>query len=350
MPTRPIRLLHLFLLLLSSSLLSQTDYRIIGLQGQVQDSISADFFVQGIEDRRSFQSNFGIVNRGSNRSKKRALMPKVGFFDQVKQLMNGWISPKQGAQPVVAQVEELYIWENLQLRAGEGGLRLKVAFLEPESGEETPVTVEMFGEKTRVPEGHAPRLEKAFFKSLQHFAAGQPAVSREAAVPTARQGAVLAAASFLDLWAGRLQPVQARLEPCSVAGLHRYKLQTEGCRAYYALVREGEWFIKANTYFGKGQHYSKVLEKGRYLFLIDERPSSLLVELGLSKTKNPLGVVIDMQTGVPKIVDDAFMQQLMAPYPDLQQQYLFDRIQEYPVQLNRVRNVIAEVNRREENS
>lgn len=61
-----------------------------------------------------------------------------------------------------------------------------------------------------------------------------------------------------------------------------------------------------------------------------------------------VGIVIDMDTGLPQIVNDELMAQLMAPYPELREKYLFKDILKFPFQLTRVQNVIAEINRREQ--
>ena len=206
-----------------------------------------------------------------------------------------------------------------------------------------------------VSEGHAPRLEAAFFECLQRYrewrTAEKPTSPKLAANHNTDGWA--SAGSFLDLWNGELEPAgNIRLKKVGRADVARFKIRSSRSRSYYAVAKGDEWFIKANNYFGKGDYYVQVLEKGRYIFLIDERPAEGWKRLRSEQKAEGqrVGILIDMETGVPQIINDELLQALMAPYPDLQDRYVFKDILRYPFQLNRVRNVIAEINRREENS
>lgn len=346
-------LFSFILLLLSPAVTAQTSYRVIGAVHHIEKAVTSDFFINKLEDRRAFRANLGIVNRGKDHSEKRALIPEVGFWEEIKLRMNSWTAPAPQSSPVTVQVEELYLWENRSRQSGEGHVQLRVRFLE--NGRSTPVEVEILGKEMLVSEGHGPRIEKAFFQCLQRYselrqAEEQPTADLAAAnFPSGGWGS---AASFLDLWNGDLKPANIRLKKIGRAEVPRFKIRSGRSHSYYAIAKGDNWLIKANTYFGEGDYYVPILEKGRYLFLIDERPREGWQHLSFERGKQGerVGVIIDMETGVPQMADDELLQRLMAPYPDLQDRYLFKEIKKYPFQLNRVRNVIAEINRREENS
>jgi len=341
------------LLLISQAVTAQTGYRVIGAVHHIEEAMSSDFYINKVEDRRAFRANLGIVNRGKDHSEKRALIPEVGFWEEIKLRMNSWTAPAPQSTPVTVQVEELYLWEDRSQQSGEGHVQLRVRFLE--RGRAIPVEVEILGKELLVSEGHGPRLEKAFFQCLQRYSelrqAEEPSPTGLAAAnyPTDGWGS---AASFLDLWEGDLKPANIRLKKVGRADVPRFKIRSGRSHSYYAIAKGDKWLIKVNTYFGEGDYYVPILEKGRYLFLIDERPREGWQRLGFDRGKpgERVGILIDMETGLPQVVDDELLKGLMAPYPDLQDRYLFKDIKKYPFQLNRVRNVIAEINRREENS
>jgi len=341
-------------LLISQTVIAQTSYRVIGAVHHIEEAMSSEFYIKKVEDRRAFSANLGIINRGEDHSEKRALIPEVGFWEEIKLRMNSWTAPAPQPKPVTVQVEELYLWENRSKQSDEGHVQLKVRFVE-QNGQEVPVEIELLGKELLVSEGHAPRLEAAFFECLQRYrewrTAEKPASPKLVANRNTDEWA--SAGSFLDLWNGELEPAgNIRLKKVGRADVPRFRIRSGGSHSYYAIAKGGKWLIKANNYFGEGDYYVPVLEKGRYIFLIDERPAEGWKRLRSEQKAEGrrVGILIDMETGVPQIINDELLQALMAPYPDLQNRYLFKDILRYPFQLNRVRNVIAEINRREENS
>ncbi len=347
--------MFLLISLASQMGLGQNDYRVIGTGDHVKESVSTDFFIHSIEDQRAFRANLGIVNRGVMKDLKRPLIQESDFFNHILKRANSWLRPGDGPEPVVAKILELYLWESQWMNTEKGFIRLQIAFAGSWAQEETVVAVELSGKEIMVFNGHAPRLETAFFRCLQEYNEGRKnAVKNDASAPPARPKAgkadILAAANFLDLWKGGLSRVPGNLR--SKGDLFRYQLTHRGepsIPPYYALVKGGKLFIWAGNYPGSGKYYTRVLEQGRYLFMIDEisiKPESeLKSELGQFVSK--VGIIIDMETGVPQIVDDGLMEELMAPYPALKEKYLFKDILKFPFQLTRVQNVIAEINRLE---
>ena len=345
----------LLLLLFTSGLNAQIpDYRIIGAAHQITASFTADFYLQELVDERSFQSNLGFVNRGEDRSEKRPLIPECGFLDEILQRMNGWIErPDSGAVGVVAKLRRLYLWEHCDL--DRGYVYLEMAFQPQGEREERTVRIRLDGKELLVGRGHAPRLEAALHRSLQAYNELRLTGGTIAGLQDDyeySESRWMGAESFLDLREARFKPLRARPRPLTVEGIPHLHFRNKQHAEHYALVHRGNWFIKASSYFGEDNHYVQVLERGRYLFLIDQPTVSSIfgVPVGNGGGAEKVGILIDMETGLPKVVTDELMQELMEPHPDLQRKFLFKDILRYPIQLNRVRLVIAEINRRAENS
>ena len=141
-------LLLVFILLIScQAALAQTSYRVIGTVHQIEEAMSSNFYISEVKDQRAFTANLGIVNRGEDQEEKRALIPKVGFWEDVKMRMNSWTNPAPQSSPVTVQVEELYLWENRSKQSDEGHVQLKVRFVE-QYGQEVPVETELLGAKS----------------------------------------------------------------------------------------------------------------------------------------------------------------------------------------------------------
>ena len=335
--------------------LGQNDYRVIGAAHEIEASISSDYYIQAIEDQRAFQANLGIVNRGLWNDLKRQLILETGFWDSLLKQMNAWLLPQENAEPIVVKVQELYLWENRGMKAEQGFIRLKLSFAPAGKEVETVVAVELSGKETTVLDGHAKRLEAAFFRCLQQYDEkrkndGEGITSVFSAQDGAGRADILAARNFLNLWKGELFPASGSLRNKGV--LFRYQLYRRGAPAeqpYYALLRKNKLYLWAGNYTGAGEYYTQVLEQGRYLFLIDElfikQGSELAAKLGEATSR--VGILIDMETGAPQIVDDELMEKLMKPYPALVEKYLFKDILKFPFQLTRVQNVIAEINQME---
>jgi len=346
----------LFLLLFASAH-AQTNYRVIGAAQQIKTLINGDFYIQKIEDQRSFQANLGIVNRGTDKVLKRPLIEEEGFFDIMLKRMNHWIKPAEEAIPVTLQIRQLYLWEHLNERDGQGFVRLEAGFLK--EGTEAPlvVEVELSGEQIKVVNGHAPRLEKAFFECLNQYQqqdnllttsqANRPALNPE------DTPYLIGVTNFLDLKQENYEPMPAaaKLRRMDRRELYRYRLKNKKETPYYAILKEGTLYLKANNYPGDGDYFVRVLEKGqRYLFMIDEIYVNEKAhnQLNLPYSRMTVGIIIDMETGVPQIVTDELMEELLGQYPALEGHYIFKDILEQPFQLRRVQKAIADINQIEE--
>lgn len=135
--------------------------------------------------------------------------------------------------------------------------------------------------------------------------------------------------------------------------LYRYKTQNLRDRKseFYAYLDKGDIYIKATNYATSGDYFVKVLEKGRYLFLIDKvninaLSKSLFDDTDKERYQTIIGIVIDSTNGIPQFVTDHYLKKLMEPFPDLVDKYLIVDILDNPFQLERVRRLIAEINRR----
>lgn len=333
---------------------AQVDFRIIGAAQLIDRTFESDFYIASLVDERAFTANLGIVNRGVGQDIKRPLMAEAAFLPGLERQMNAWLLSKEDAVPVEVKLRELYFWEELRDKdwAGTGYVRLRLAFAVP-GEEEREVGVQLSGNQLTVVKGHSPRLEDAFYQCLQRY---QESFSRRhllsastASESPAARGRLLAAANFLDLRQQRYSALPGNLKRYGKSNLHRYRLsdKRQQNRQYaYALIDDGQWFIRATSYPGWGDYYTRVLERGRYLFLIDKlnvHPKSDMAEQGLNGDSQ-VGIIIDMQNGLPHLADDEALKRIMAPYPQLQEQYIFQDLLKYPVQLGRVQEIIAAIN------
>jgi hypothetical protein len=351
------RLLPLLALLLTGcmALQAQVEFRVIGAAQRIDKVMESDFYIAEIRDERNFTANLGIVNRGADCDIKRPLIAESEFFSNLKARMNGWLMHDAEAVPVVLRVKQLYLWEDLrrELEDGEGYIRLHLLFDAP--GKPTQeVAVTLSGDQLTVAKGHSPRMEDAFFRCLQHYQERWEnqdfrEMSQTEAWASDSRG-LQTASNFLDLKQGRTNAFPGKLKRL-MGRLERYRLRNRDQHErhnFYALRAGNELFIRGNAYPGGAHYYTRVLEKGRYLFLIDRVHfpiKSTFVDAGIPSGKT-VGILIDMQTGMPQIVTDELIAEVLKPHPDLKKQYLFQNILDYPVQLDRVRKVIAEVNRR----
>lgn len=348
-------ILFALLVLAAAPIAGQVDFRVIGAAQQIDKIMQSDFYIAEIRDDRDFKANLGIVNRGADFDIKRPLIAEISFFENLKSRLNGWLLHEEKAVPVVLRIKELYLWESLhrEREKGTGYIRLNLAFEAPGKPAQT-IAVTLSGEHLTVAKGHSPRMEDAFFRCLQHYQERWENGRFQAeAKPDnlAAEGAGLkAVANFLDLKKGRHVPFPGKLKRL-LGRQERFKLRNRQQRehhAYYAFIDGNEWFIRGDTYPGGDSYYTRVLEKGRFLFLVDKVRfplKSTFTEQGIPSGKT-VGILIDMKTGLPQIVTDELVAALIEPYPDLKKKYLFQNILEYPVQLERVRKVIAEVNSR----
>jgi hypothetical protein len=192
---------------------SQVDYRVIGTAQYIDASFSSDFYIDKIEDNRSFQANLGIVNRGIDKVVKRALIEETGFWDIVLNRINNWIIPKENARPVTMSIQQLYLWEHLEDFSQKGYIRLQVSFKEANNSETIDVEVELSDKYLEVAKGHAPRLEKAFFESLTRYHQKRMnvvSVSQPTRQYTPDNNAkILGVDNFLDLKKEAYQPLVA---------------------------------------------------------------------------------------------------------------------------------------------
>ncbi len=348
-------ILFSLLILAATSLAGQVDFRVIGAAQQIDKIMKSDFYIAEIRDDRDFKSNLGIVNRGVDFDIKRPLIAEMSFFDNLKSRLNGWLLHEEGAVPIVLRIQELYLWETLyrEREKGAGYIRLDLAFEAPGKPAQT-IAVTLSGEHLTVAKGHSPRMEDAFYRCLQHYQErwenGSFQVAAKVNSPAAPGAGLKAAANFLDLKKGRHLPFPGKLKRL-LGRQERFKLRNQQQRersAFYAFIDGDDWFIRGDAYPGGDSYYTRVLEKGRFLFLTDKVRfplKSAFTEKGIPSGKM-VGILIDMKTGLPQIVTDELIAELIEPYPDLKKKYLFQNILDYPVQLERVRKVVAEVNRR----
>ncbi|MEQ8704328.1 MAG: hypothetical protein RIC19_10435 [Phaeodactylibacter sp.] len=356
---KPKRLLTLLLLLAGYAVpQAQVQFRVIGAAQRIDKIMESGFYIAEIRDERNFTANLGIVNRGLDCDIKRPLIAESDFFSNLKSRMNGWLMHDAEAEPVVLHIRQLYLWEDLrrELDDGEGFIRLDLLFEAP--GKPTQnITVTLSGDQLTVAKGHSPRMEDAFFHCLQRYQerwenSDFREIEEESLADAWSGRGLQTISNFLDLRQGRMNTFPGKLKRVQVIGrLERYRLRNrEQSERYnfYALQEGNELFIRGNAYPGGADYYTRVLEKGRYLFLIDRvhfPMKSTFVDAGIPSGKI-VGILIDMKTGMPQIVTDELIAEVLKPYPDLKKQYLFQNILDYPVQLDRVRKVIAEVNRR----
>ena len=162
-----------------------------------------------------------------------------------------------------------------------------------------------------------------------------------------------AASTFLDLKEKQLRRLRLNLIKVDDPGLHRYRPRDprERKSEYYAYIDNGELFVRATNYVNSGDYFVRVLERGRYLFMIDKINTSslskdLFDELHEKVSNTIIGIVIDAESGVPTFVTDDYLNSLMKPYPDLRDKYMIVDILSNPFQLERVRRFISEINRR----
>ena len=343
------------LILLGVQSHSQTDYRVIGAAHYINASISSDFYIDQIVDQRDFQANLGIVNRGTNKVIKRALIPEEGFLDIMKDRINEWMPADVSAHPVSMHLRQLYLWEHLNNQNGTGFIRLEVGFKEKEDELATVIAVELSGQKTQVTGGHALRLEQAFFDCLNRYKEQRQndSVIHKANInntdnPSSK---MMGALNFLDLKKENFQRIARNiiLKRSDRRRLLRYRAKSvEEMLPYYAFKKGEHLYIKANNFPGAGNYYLRVLEQGRYLFMIDEvfidPKSGFKPKLPHAQVR--VGIILDMETGIPKIVTDELMADLLKDYPVLQEHYIFKDILKNPFQLTRVQKAIAEINRK----
>ncbi|NRA50754.1 MAG: hypothetical protein HRU12_16595 [Phaeodactylibacter sp.] len=335
---------------------AQVDFRVIGAAQRIDKVMESNFYIADIQDERDFTANLGIVNRGVDCDIKRPLIAEAEFFSHLKSRLNGWLMHESNAEPVVMRIKELYLWEHLrrELDDGEGYIRLPLLFDAP--GKPTQeVAVTISGDQLTVAKGHSPRMEDAFFRCLQHYQERwenddfEEAESEEMKATRSARG-LKTVNNFLDLKQGQSYSFPGKLKRV-IGRLERYRLRNQEQQEryrFYALQEGNQLFIRGNAYPGGADYYTRVLEQGRYLFLIDRvyfPKKSTFIEAGYPSGKT-VGILIDMKTGLPQIVTDELISEVLAPYPDLKKQYLFQDILEFPVQLDRVRKVIAEVNSR----
>jgi hypothetical protein len=343
----------LYLLFCFYSVLGQVDYRVIGVAKAIDTTLPGDFYIEAVEDQRTFQANLGVVNRGQDKVLKRALIEEAGFLNAILEQLNDWIKPEKHASPVIMQIRELYLWEYSDDSGSKGFIRLEVGFLEKGESQPKIIAVEMSDEQVEVAKGHAPRLERAFFESLNKYqsirSSSAVEVRQSVAAQPEESPQMAFLMNFLDLREGYFQeaPSSANIKRIGKPGLFRYRLKKKGEQPYYGIIKNNQLYIKASNFPGGGDdYYLRVLEKGRYLFLVDQvyiKPESEAT-VKLPQPLAKVGILIDMENGIPRIIDDHVINELLEAYPDLQEHYMFKDILRFPFQLSRIQKVIAEIN------
>ena len=207
------------------------------------------------------------------------------------------------------------------------------------------------------------RFEKALWECLNKFGKSLKRPNKIikddetilASKRTKRTPTFGAAGSFMDFKQKTLRHLRLNLIKVDDPGLHRYRPRDpkERKSEYYAYLDNGELFFKATNYLNSGDYYVRVLEQGRYHFMIDKINTSslskdLFENLHDKVSSTVIGIIVDGETGVPTFVTDEFLNTLMEPYPDLRSKYMIVDILSNPFQLERVRRFVGEINSRAE--
>ncbi len=332
--------------------------KIIQIVQDVKSPINGDFYVKTISDERAFKSNLGVAHRRLDKPIVVPLIPHRDFFEALKKAVDRWKTQKEGDQPLVMKVKEIYIWDYFNSKMEKRYAKVTLEFTD-EQNESLGVFTSIVSEKGKYKKySHEKRLEKAFWNCINQFSRQFKSpkntpfakTSNNSEEQSSKYGAVI---NFLDLKKQDIKFARPALAKVDAPGLFRYepfntkKRKTE----YYAYMENGDLFIKATNYANSGDYYVRVLEKGRYLFMIDK------VNLG-AISKDPfkdqdkematatVGIVIDTEDGVPHFVTDTYLEKLTQPFPDLADKYLIVDILKNSFQLERVRRLMQEINQR----
>ena len=332
--------------------------KIIRLLNHIDSPIEGSFYVSSITDDRAFNSNIGLAHRYLDRPLVVPLLLSKDFLKDLEQATQRWKPQMTGHRAIKMKIKEIYLWDYIHFQIERRYAKVVIEFMDRED-ESIGTFTSLITEKGKyIRFSHEKRLEKAIWDCLEQLAeylkkgAKRNEYSKKA---KREEGTVVFGAvnNFLDLKKQDLKFIRPVLEKANPPELYRYKPTNdrELKTGYYAYLTGEDIYIKATNYANSGAYYVKVLEKGKYWFMIDRvniqsLSQDLFRESDQMLANVVIGIIIDSETGIPQFITDDLLKELIAPYPDLADKYLIVNILKYPVQLDRVRRLIAEINQR----
>ena len=333
-------------------------FKIIKILQQVKGQVNGNFYIESISDDRAYKNNIGVVHRRLDRPAIVAMILQDGFLTDLKEATDRWRSLQKNSQKVKMKILEIYLWDYIGAKKEKRFAKVKVEFFN-DLGESLGTVQSLVVEPGKYKRfSHEKRLEKAFFECLGKFSKRLKSIkksnARLANQPKEKKPLKYGKANnFFALKHKEISRVR-RLNLIKVGNpsLYRYKPTDKEWRKLdcYAYLDGEDLYVKASNYHHSGDYFAKVLEKGRYLFLIDKIDIASISKdhfQGEIKTNNnPVGIVIDNESGIPYYVTDKFLERLLEPYPDLAGKYMIINVIDNPIQLDRVRRLIGEINQR----
>ena len=338
--------------------------KIIKLYHFIKSPVDGKFYVESISDGRTFTQNIGLAHRRLDKPVVVPLILDRNFLSEFKVASDRWRSDRDGSRHVNITVREIYLWDHITSKDESRHAKVKLEFfdLEGKSLGTFSATVTDRGNYKRF--SHERRFEKALWECLNKFGKSlkrpNKIIKEDEKVLASKLERKLpkfgAAGSFLDLKKKQLRHRRLNLIKVDDPGLHRFRPRDpkERKAEYYAYLDEGILYLKATNYLNSGDYFVRVLEQGRYHFMIDKISTNSLSkdlfneDLQEKVSNTIIGIIVDGETGVPSFVTDEFLSTLMEPYPDLRDKYMIVDILSNPFQLERVRRFIGEINRRAE--
>lgn len=331
---------------------SSEENRVIHFPFSIKVPAVHDFYVDSLMDCRPFKYYTGLLSEGGETSLRVQVSLDKQYFTNLKTALKLW-APRRGTErPVDVKVWEVFLWEQFFNNAMYRFAEVIIEVLEngqPRGFYQAVQKESSFGAFFT----HEELLERAFRSAIEQYAKKGKTMDphfMNAPENLPSKGAYL---SFLDFKYKRKSLTNISLSPTGNSRLFHYKTAVSDPEydGFFAYEIGNDLFLHASIYSAKANYFSKVLERGRYLFLIDKINTKDLTNylIGYDVSKKSvelLGIIIDSETGIPYYITDEFLYVIMEPYPDLQKQYLFKDIVSYSFQLERIRRVISEINKR----
>lgn len=332
--------------------------KIIQLLNHIDSPIEGSFYISSITDGRDFKSNIGVAHRYLDRPLVVPLLLSKNFFNDLQKATKRWKPERTGQRAVKMEIKEIYLWDYIHFQTERRYAKVVIDFID-NKGESLGRFTSLITEKGKyIRFSHEKRLEKAIWDCIVQFAEFLDKGTKKKGYSNKSklsEGSITFGAvnNFLDLKKQDLKFIRPVLEKANPPELYRYKPTNdkELKSGYYAYLTGEDIYIKATNYANSGAYYVKVLEKGKYWFMID-RVNIQSLSQDLFRDSDQMlanviiGIIIDSETGIPQFITDDFLKELIAPYPDLADKYLIVDILKYPVQLDRVRRLVAEINQR----
>lgn len=331
--------------------------KIIKMYPHINNQISGNFYIDTIIDARTYNKNIGIIKRLLDNPVMVPLLLDRDFFSEMGASISKWKPRAEEQVGVTMTIKEIFLWDYFDNKDERRFAKVVADFYN--EGQELGTFVGLVLETGAYKRfSHERRLEKAFWECINRFARNQKKGNKtnleEKGTTNKEQISQKGAfENFLDFKLDRIAPIVPNLIRVDEPSLFRYKATNIPKRgtSYYGFMENGEFFLKATNYASVGDYYVKALEKGPFLFFIDRISSGTLSqdyfeELDEKEITSKMGIVINREDGVPHFVTDEYLKKLTKDYPDLQQKYLIIDILSNPIQLDRVRRLIAEINER----